>query len=405
MIETFTVPARIKKIALGLIIVGILGVIVGFVANQGHTTQIWANLLICSYYTTGICLGATFFLATHQIGYGGWHILLRRVPEAFSALIPISGVLLLVAALGGAKMDDHLYSWMHPAANHLVGEELETLGKKSGFLNFPFFALRLVCYVALWSLTSFMMRYISRKEDEVGVQSTYKSSKYYAAAFILVFAVTESTGAWDFIMSTNPLWYSTLFGWYNFASYTVAGFSSILLLTLYLKRLGYLQRVNEDHIHNIGMFMFGFSVFWTYLWFSQFMLIWYANIPEETHYFSIRFDRPFFKFLFFVNLFLNFVVPFLFLMRRSAKRNYSRIGAVAVVLIIGHFIDFYMMVVPNVTDPTSHTSISGLFITLATALGFVGLFLVVVLNALTKASLTPVNNPYLKESIQHHTIK
>lgn len=402
MIETFIVPARIKKITFALMAIGVLGVILGFIVYRDEPTRVWANLLLCSYYSMGIALGATFLIAAHQIGLGGWHVMIRRIPEAFGVYIPVAGVALLIVVLAAAFSDHQLFHWMDPAVVDPKSPKYDAiLAGKSGFLNIYFFLFRIFVYVALWSGVSYMLRNISRKEDEVGVQQTYKRSKYIAAAFIVVFAVTESTGSWDLIMSTNPHWYSTLFGWYNFASYTGAAVATIALVLGYVKGLGYLKRANEDHVHNLGMFMFGFSVFWAYLWFSQFMLIWYANIPEETKYFSVRLDQPLFAALFYINLIMNFFMPFFLLMTRKAKRDIKRVSFVAIIMLIGHYLDFYLMIMPNSVH--HHIGLGWLEISIAT--GFVGLFLAVVLNGLTKASLVPVNNPYLKESIQHHTIK
>ncbi|MDX2002968.1 MAG: quinol:cytochrome C oxidoreductase [Chitinophagales bacterium] len=414
MIETFVVPGRTKKIAAGLVIFGLLALIAGYFLYPGHGhghgghegpvthTRIWANLLICAYYSTGIGLAATFFIATHQIGYGGWHVLIRRIPEAMGAYLLYGGLALLaVFAIVLLSGDHQLYHWMDHSAYEPGPNYDKILDGKKGFLNIPFFAFRLICYTVLWAGTAYMLRSISRKEDEVGIQSTYKRSKYLAALFIVIFAVTNSTSSWDFIMSTDPHWYSTLFGWYNFASYTCAGFCTVVLLLAFVKGQGYMKRVNEEHFHNLGMFIFGFSVFWTYLWFSQFMLIWYANIPEETIYFDRRFENGWFKFLFFANLIINFFVPFLGLMRRKSKRNVQNLATFAAILLVGHYIDFYMMVMPNSVGNDAGFGLPEIG---AISL-FAGLFIIVVLNALTKASLVPVNNPYLKESIIHHTIK
>jgi hypothetical protein len=161
------------------------------------------------------------------------------------------------------------------------------------------------------------------------------------AAFIVVFAVTESAISWDMIMSLDTGWYSTLFGWYNFASYGCAAWAMTILLVIYLKSKGYLERVNENHVHDLGKLLFGFSVFWSYLWFDQFMLQWFANIPEETGFWVKRFGTGYFKFTIFLALLINFLFPLLFLMKRSAKRNFKVVGFAAGMLILGHYVDFF----------------------------------------------------------------
>ena len=199
-------------------------------------------------------------------------------------------------------------------------------------------------------------------------------------------------------MSIDAHWFSTMYSWYTFASTFVSGLSLIALFVIYLKNQNQLEFVNEEHLHDLGKFMFAFSIFWCYLWFSQFMLIWYANIPEETIYFKARMQGPY-RGLFFLNLVVNFVAPILILMKRGSKRNYTTVTFMAVVLILGHWIDFYQMVMPG--------TIGGQF-----SLGwfefgilalYSGLVMFFVGRALAKAPLVPMYHPYLKESIIHHT--
>lgn len=366
-------------------------------ASHAGTTgdRFWANLLLCSYYFIGIGLGAMFIVATHQIGYGGWHILIKRIPEAMSSFVPVGGVGLILIVIGMALGWHHVYHWVHPDPADTV-----LLGKKA-FLNIPFYSLRIVAYIVLWTGTIWLMRSISKKEDEIGVSQTYKKSKLLAALFIVVFAVTSSTGSWDIIMSINPHWYSTLFGWYNLASYVCGALAVMILITVYLQSQGYLKAVNQEHYHNLGMLMFGFSVFWTYLWFSQYMLIWYGNIPEATTYYVERMEDPFFKGLFFTILILNFFFPFFVLMTRNSKRNIEVLVLSAVVIFIGHWLDFFLMIMPHSIGTTATLGL----IEFGMLFLFAGIFVFVVFNTLTKSSLIPVNNPYLKESIQHHTLK
>lgn len=271
-------------------------------------------------------------------------------------------------------------------------------GKKA-FLNVPFYSFRIILYVFLWGAFYYLLRRVSLKEDEIGGLQPYKKSKLYSALFLVVFAVTSSTGAWDIIMSIDTHWYSTLFGWYNLASYTCAGLSVVALLAMYLKANGYLDKLNDEHFHDLGKYIFGFSVFWTYLWFSQFLLIWYGNIPEATSYFAARFDTLYFKIIFFILPLINFALPLLVLMTRGAKRNKESLGFIAVVLIFGHWLDFYLMIMPGGAGEAA--SFGLLEISMLTL--YVGLFIFTVLNTLTKASLVPSNNPYLKESIHYHS--
>ncbi len=401
MTETFNFPANIKKACFVLMGIGLLGIVGGFVAYSDHSNRVWANLLLNAYYFNGIALSGLFFIAAHQLGYSGWHTLIRRVPEAMGSFIPVTGAFLLLILLGTILHFHHLYHWTDPELVDINSPNYDRIiDSKSWYLNIPFWSFRIVAYVALWSFFSVFLRRLSVKEDQIGGLTNYTKLKYFSAFFILVFAVSSSTGSWDLVMSIDSHWYSTLFGWYNFASYNVAGISFIALFVIYLRSQGYLKNVTEDHLHDLGKYMFGFSVFWTYLYFSQFLLIWYANIPEETIYFTQRWESGWwFKFLFFFNFIINFALPFLVLMKRKAKRQINTMVFVAIMIIFGHFLDFYLMIMPGAVGAEN----AGFgWLEISMALGFLGAFIFVVFSTLTKSSLVPVNNPYLKESLQHH---
>ena len=216
---------------------------------------------------------------------------------------------------------------------------------------------------------------------------------------MVFFAITSSIASWDWIMSIDTHWFSTLFGWYVFSEWAVIGFVSILLITLYLKRLGYLESVNESHIHDLGKYVFAFSLVWTYMWFSQFMLIWYSNIPEEVAYFTARLEVENYKFLFWFRVAINFLFPIILLMSRDAKRNNSRLIFVCIVILIGHWLNSYLLVAPGTLNKEGHIG----FTEIGMGLGFFGLFIYVVFNALTKAQLETKNHPFLDESKHLHT--
>ena len=214
--------------------------------------------------------------------------------------------------------------------------------------------------------------------------------------FLVFFIVSESIMAWDWIMSLDPHWFSTLFGWYVFASFFVSGITTISMVTLYLKSKGYLEYVNSSHIHDLSKFMFGISVFWTYLWFSQFMLIWYANIPEEVTYFITRIND--YTLPFWGAVGLNFVFPFLILINTDFKRVAPIIVTAGVVILFGHYIDFFNMIMPATVGDQWFIGVSEI----GSVLFFLGLFILVVFTALTKAPLTPKRNPYMEESKHFH---
>jgi hypothetical protein len=207
-----------------------------------------------------------------------------------------------------------------------------------------------------------------------------------------------STTPWLWLMSIDAHWYSTMYSWYTFASTWVSGIALILLFVVYLKNTGYLEYVNREHIHDLGKFMFAFSIFWAYLWFSQFMLIWYANIPEETVYFNSR-TQGAYSGVFWFNFIINFLAPFLILMRRSSKRNYSTMTIMSLIIIFGHWLDFYQMVFASVLPEHVEMNLFDFGI----ALGFVGVIMLVAGRVLSKYPLVAKNHPFMKESIIHHT--
>ncbi len=411
--EKFIVTKRYNTIAVTLMVIGALAII-GLYITQGAKddahmqARFWGSLLQNSVYFLLVVNAAMFFICATTLAWGGWQMAFRRVPEAISAVVPvigtICGVILLLICFGS---NHELYHWTN--TEHVQNDPI--LNFKKGFLNKNFFAGWTVFTIIAWSLLGWKMRKLSRSLDEKPLASVEERKKYiwnntvWAALFIIVFALTVmSSIPWLWLMSIDAHWYSTMYSWYTFASTFVAGMALICLFVVYLKNTGYLEYTTEEHLHDIGKFMFAFSIFWTYLWFSQFMLIWYANIPEETTYFKPR-AQGVYSGIFWLMFVINFLAPLLLLMRRSAKRNYSTITFMSLLIIFGHWLDFYQMVFPSpMTDPkTGETHVPMILYDFGVALGFVGLILFVTGRALSKAPLVAKNHPFLKESLIHHT--
>jgi hypothetical protein len=412
----FELPGAYKKWTVGLLIAGLIAVAYGMIMyhpftpvshEAGHHaatagTRFWAVLLQNSVFWLLVVNASMFFICVTTLAMGGWQVALRRVPEAISSVVPILGIvtlLVLSAIVFGHRTD--IYHWLDAEA---VSHDKILNGKK-GFLNPTFFMIVSVLSIGLWYLLGKKMRSLSLASDQAGPMDYETGKKWiftntiWGSLFVVVFGLTvASTIPWLWLMSIDAHWYSTMYSWYTFASSFVSGVSLIAILVIYLKNRGQLEYVTEEHLHDLGKFMFAFSVFWMYLWFSQYMLIWYANIPEETGYFKIRVSGPY-RGIFFFNIIVNFLCPLLILMRRGSKRNWSMITFMAVLIIFGHWIDFYQMVMPGTLKENAEL----LPFEFGVACLFIGLIMWGVGRYLSSHSLLAKNHPFLKESMIHHT--
>jgi hypothetical protein len=399
--QEFKIPAKLKTTSLVLLVIGLItlgaGVATLLFSNEVVSqTRFWAVLLQNSIFFLLISLASVFILSATSLAQAGWIVSFRRIPEAIGSIVWVLGIIAGAIILTLIWTDNyHIYHWLEKG--NIPHNSLNTL--KNFFLSKPFFSIWTVVVIALWGWLCVKLRNLSVQQDSEpkGSTKTYWINFKYSAGFVFVFALTlASTIPWLWIMSIDSHWFSTMFSWYTFASSFVSGMSMIMLWILYTKRHGYLDIVSDEHIHDVGKFMFAFSIFWTYLWFSQFMLIWYANIPEETIYFKIRMHGPY-KFFYWLNIILNFVCPILILMPRPNKRNYFVVVLVAVLIIFGHWIDFYQMIMPGTVGADWQMG----WFEIGILCGFVGLVIWLVANKLTKAPMVPQNHPFLKETIIH----
>lgn len=368
-------------------------------AHDAHTlsklqNRPWSAFLIAGFFFFMLALGTLVFYAVQHVSQTGWSPVLFRIMEAISSyLFPGAVILYVFYVLTAGFHMNHLYIWMDPEimANDYI------LQLKSGYLNIPFFLIRSLLFLGGWCFYRYYVVKQSRLQDEAEDNMHYKNIFKSSVFFLLFFFVTESVMAWDWFMGLEPHWYSTLFAWYIFASMFVSGVTVIAMVLVYLKSKGLIEFVNDSHLHDLAKYIFGLSIFWTYLWFGQFMLIWYANIPEEAAYFMTRIEH--YNVVFFGMLVLNFVFPFLILMNTDFKRKGWFVMIAGICVLIGHYMDVFQWVMPSTVGELWSFGIPEI----SSILFFLGLFIFVVFNAIAKTpSLLVKRNPFVEESKHFH---
>ncbi|MES2456507.1 MAG: quinol:cytochrome C oxidoreductase [Bacteroidota bacterium] len=394
--EQFEFTGKAKTLSIIGIVIGIAAIVFGFSKETLHE-RTFANLLLMAYYFACVCMSGAFFLAVQFVAQAGWSASILRVPQAMAKVLPIAVIILLVV-IGLGLYTHNLYHHWH--AEGLTDPNSENYDKlidgKSAFLNVPFFLGRQVVFLSAYSLFAYFLAKWSNNEDLEGGLNSYRKSFKYSCIFLVIYGFTTPIFAFDTVMSLEAHWFSTMFGWYNFAAMWVSSLATIAIIIILLKKSGYMSWVNNSHLHNLGQFIFGFSIFWTYVWFAQFMLIYYANIPEETVYFYNRWEN--YEFWWYLNLVLNFLSPVLLLMDRDNKRQENVLLTVSIIVLCGHWVDYYQMIMPGTV--AEHHGFG--FIEIGIAVGFVGLFTFAVLNSLSKKPLIAKNHPFLQESLNHH---
>ncbi len=365
------------------------------VMHQIHNRP-YSALYIAAFFFMMISLGVLAFYGIQRASQAGWSPVLFRVMEGITYyLLPGALIVLAIALWAGP----HLFIWMDPEIINPESADYDALiANKSSWLDKTWFAIRALIFIAGWSLYRYFSRKFSVAQDNADIndKSNFKKNFRISAVFLVFFIYTESIMSWDWIMSVDPHWFSTLFGWYLFASMVVSGITVIALIAIYLRSRGHLEFVNDSHLHDLAKYMFGFSIFWTYLWFSQFMLIWYANIPEEVTYFVTRIED--YNLPFFGMVALNFIFPFLVLMNSDYKRVPWFIVMAGIAILVGHYIDIFNMIMPATVGDRWGIGLAEI----SAVAFFLGLFIMVVFYSLSKVPLLAKGNPFVKESEQFH---
>jgi hypothetical protein len=449
IMNQFNLTSSLKTTFIVLMAIGVVCLGLTWISDDHGHTRFWSNVLHNSVFFTGISIMATFFMAASITAYAGWYTAFKRVFESFSAFLIPGFILMVLMGIVVYMGGNQLYHWNDEATRATD----PIIKGKGSFLNKNWYLFGTLLIGASYCYLSYKLRSLSIAEESTNGEenfATHRKIRTYAAAFLPVFGFTSVVLIWQWVMSVDSHWYSTMFAWYSLASLFVAMMALVALVLIYLRKQGYYKNLSQHHVHDVGKFIFGISVFWTYLWFSQFMLIWYANIGEETIYFKERYDN--YPVLFFLNLFVNFAVPFLVLLRNDTKYKTGSLSFIAILVFLGHWMDFFLMIKPGVlhtshelaghgdhghgavghgaeaaghagghgaehaatavADHAAHGAetvsniVSGFtfpgLLEIGTMLGFLGLFGFVVFNVLSKSNLTSEKDPYLQESLHHH---
>ncbi|MDZ7878291.1 MAG: hypothetical protein U5L45_11500 [Saprospiraceae bacterium] len=345
--KQFTFEQKQKNVLLGFMALGAISLIASYFIDPTLQysptthTRFWTNLLQNSAFFTLISFTAIFATAATLTMYAGWHTAFKRIWEAMGMFLPVGLGGLAIVGIGSMMHLHHIYHWADAKA---VAEDKILLGK-SGFLNFGFYFTAILGFGGAWYFFMRKFRALSLAQDSAPNDksySAYENVKVWAAAFLPIAGFTSAAAIWLWIMSIDAHWYSTMFAWYTTASAWVTCVAITILLLVYFKNRGLFPWVTSEHLHDLGKLLFAFSIFWTYLWFSQYMLIWYANIGEETIYFRQRLGE--FPVLFYGNLVLNFILPFLVLVRNDTKRKFGTLTFASILIVIGHWWDYFQMV-------------------------------------------------------------
>jgi hypothetical protein len=370
--------------------VGIASLLGGYAAGQ--SLRVSYAFLVALFFFASISLGGLFFTAVQHATNSVWSVTLRRICESLASFLPWVALPLLAYVFFARETG--IYIWLDEAK--VAADAL--LQKKTAYLNFGFFLVRVALFVGLWLF--FYKRIVgsSIAQDSTKEEGTTIANNRISIVFLIIFALSYTLFSIDLLMSLEPHWYSTIFGVYCFAGLFQSALATTILITAYLLRTGKLTDwVNANHLHDIGKFLFAFTVFYAYIGFSQFMLIWYANIPEETAFYIHRSHGAWMTISMSL-LVLKFIVPFLVLLPQGSKRSPKVLSAVAVLILIMQYVDVYWMAYPNLD---SHHVTFGI-IEIGVFLGFLGVFMFAIHRFLSRNNIVAIGDPRLSESLKHH---
>ncbi|MBO9665725.1 MAG: molybdopterin oxidoreductase [Bdellovibrio sp.] len=386
-VSKFEAPAKLKTLSFALVAIGLLTFVIGLMKNPD---RLWTSYLVAFFFFSCMGLSGLFWIAINNTAKAGWSVSIRRFAEATTSFIPFILVFGLVLLLGFKK----LFIWADPA----VIASNPVIAAKTAYLNPTFFVIRLLIFVVGCMIFRWVIVGNSLKQDVSGDENLTHKNVGPAIGFIAFFALMFSFFSVDLLMSLLPTWYSTIFGIYCFSGLFQAGLAFLAIVIVLMRRSGLVKGyVTVEHQHDVVKYLKGFSIFWAYIAFSQFMLMWYANLPEETEYYIMRSLGGWMS-ISTALLIFRFVVPFLALLPRAAKRNDANVILVSVLVLIMQYVDIYWMVYPNFFDG----QVTFGFWEIGIFAGFAGIFLLCIMNFWSKHSLVPVKDPRMHEALNHH---
>ncbi|OQY29483.1 MAG: hypothetical protein B6244_03660 [Candidatus Cloacimonetes bacterium 4572_55] len=378
-----------KSVQKRSLIIGILGLLVTAVGYFINTDQFFFSYLIAYLFWVSIALGALFFVLLFHLTGTIWGVAIRRILETLIKILPILAVFFIPILFGV----HHLYHWSHVA--DVATDPI--LSKKVGYLNIPFFAIRTAFYFGIWYLIAQKLYKTSIVMDSGATIDQIQKLRKISAPSMIIFALTTTFASFDWIMSLYPHWYSTIFGLYFFSGGLVGVLGFMIYFGLYLNKRGVMNEIiTVEHYHNLATFTFGFIIFWGYMAFSQYLLIWYANIPEETIFYLQR-SQGTWSILNKTLVIGHFAIPFVGLLTRNSKRNFTYLKYMALFILAMHWIDLYWVVMPTLHK----TGIKFSIFDLTSLIGIGGIFMWLFWTQFGKHAITPYRDPKFMKSVKH----